>query len=182
MGVGMLSPGGGYGAVEFHALHHYLLEYDSCGRQGMVHFRSVPSPHPPPSFLGEGRVASQKTLFLLTYRLRPPPPVLFHGFPYCPPQPPDPSLIYSQFLSRGDYLVDESLRRLGNPHVVTRLPFVRLRYGAPQLCKNPVLPRPRLTSGWTKKEAHLAPDVMYVLPWIGAAQTPQEHVVVGVVS
>ena len=46
--VGIVSPVGGEGAVEFLALHRYPLECYSSGQRGLVYHFSVPPPHPPP--------------------------------------------------------------------------------------------------------------------------------------
>ena len=48
------SPITGYGALEFHTLHRDPIECDSSERRGVVHRHSIPPPHPPPCFTGEG--------------------------------------------------------------------------------------------------------------------------------
>ena len=46
--------GEGYGVVELHALIRDPIECDSRRERVMFHRRSVPSPHNPPCFSGEG--------------------------------------------------------------------------------------------------------------------------------
>ena len=147
----------------------------------MVHCRSVPAPHLPTSFSGEGGVSGQKPLYIIPCRIRPPSPFIFQFRPYCPSHLPNKRLIYPRFSPRGDCLVDESPRHLRNPRVVARRPFFLIRDIAPQLHEDIFHPRPRLTSRRKKREAHPTPEVMLVFPRGGDMQTPQYHVVVGVV-
>ena len=177
--MGCYFPGRGYIAVDFHALLRYLLRCDSCRRRGLVHRRSVASPHQPPIFSGEGRVSGYKLLYILPHYLRPPSPVLLQGYPYYPSQPPGPSLVSYRLSPCGDSLVDESPRCLGKPGVMMRHPFVWLLDGAAQICKNLVFSRPRLSSERKKRDVRPVHEVVWVFPWRRAAQTPQDHVVVG---
>ena len=158
--VVVFSPGGGYGTVYFQPLRCYPIYSDSCGHQGVVHRRSVPSPYPPPSFSGEGRASGPQPLYILPCRLCPTLPVLLQGFPYCISQPHDPSLISPMFSPRGDSLVDNSPRCLRNPRIVARRPFVRIWYSAPQLQEDLVRPRPCLMSGRTKRDARPSPQLV----------------------
>ena len=78
-------------------------------------------------------------------------------------------------------IIHKSPCRIGNPLVVMPHLFVRLQDSAHKLRKNIFCLFPRLTSGWTNREAYSAPKVILVIPWGGAAQTPHDHVVAGVV-
>ena len=78
MDVGIFSPGGGgYGVVEFLTLLCDPLECDSSGRRGVIHRRSVPTPHTPPWFAVEGGIPVQQYFHVLYQRRHPPLPVFF---------------------------------------------------------------------------------------------------------
>ena len=80
--MGMFYPGGeGYGVVELHALIRDPLECDSSEERVMLHRRSVPSPHNPPCFTGEGGVTGQDPPHFFAQCLHLPPPVLLQFRP-----------------------------------------------------------------------------------------------------
>ena len=173
--------GGGYGAVEFHALHRDPLKCDSSGQWGMVHWHSVPSPHPTPYSSGEEGVHVHKLLHILYRRLRLPLPFLIQLLPNIPYQPYEPPLILPGFLPRGDPLVDKSPRLLRYPRVVACRPFVWIWNGTPQLVKDCVRPRNFLTSRQSEREVNPTPKVTNMFPQGGTAQAPHSHEMVKVV-
>ena len=139
--------GGEYGAVDFHVLCHDPLKCDSSGRRGVVHKRSIPTPHTNPCFAGEGEVSDQQSIHILSRSCRLSSPVLLQLRLNELSQPSESPLIPYWFLPCGDSLVDESPCLHQYPRVVMRQPFVRLRNSAPQLIKYFDCLRPRLTDG-----------------------------------
>ena len=144
-GYSLPGGGGGYVAVEFHALRRDPLKCDSSGWQGVIHRHSVPSHILLHDLWGRGEslLSSLSTSSPAVSACR-----LLSSFSASQMARPSrlilrwyrPSYRLVETLSSTSLQVSTNIQKF-----VARHPFVRFRDGAPQLSKDLVCPRLRLT-------------------------------------
>ena len=123
-----------YGAVEFHTLCCDPLECNSRRQRSVIHCRSVPPPHPPPYFVGEGGIPSNQYFQVLYRRYHPLSPVLLQCCLIGTSHISESLLFLSWLPPCGDSLVNES-PRLHDIHELqraTRFPDSGLRAATQQ--------------------------------------------------